>query len=216
MAGALAVCVALSSLPCRMWASEPVITRTQANRMVEIAFSAANDYRDAFHDVQLDVVFDTPAEQTLRVPTFWAGGKVWKVRYASPLTGTHRWRTDCSKTEDSALHNQTGEVTVEPYTGDNPLLLHGPIQVAADRRHFEHSDKTPFFWLGDTWWMGLCQRLHWPDDFQQLAADRKAKGFSVIQIVAGLYPDMPAFDPRNERSRFQLGEGLREDPARVL
>jgi len=29
-----------------------------------------------------------------------------------------------------------------------------------------------------------------------LAADRKAKGFSVIQIVAGLYPDMRAFDPR--------------------
>ena len=44
--------------------------------------------------------------------------------------------------------------------------------------------------------MGLCQRLHWPAEFQQLAADRKAKGFNAIQIVAGLYPDMPAFDPR--------------------
>jgi hypothetical protein len=29
-----------------------------------------------------------------------------------------------------------------------------------------------------------------------LAADRKEKGFTVIQIVAGLYPDMPPFDPR--------------------
>jgi hypothetical protein len=29
-----------------------------------------------------------------------------------------------------------------------------------------------------------------------LAADRKEKGLSVIQIVAGLYPDMPPFDPR--------------------
>jgi len=27
-------------------------------------------------------------------------------------------------------------------------------------------------------------------------ADRKEKGFNVIQIVAGLYPDMPPFDPR--------------------
>ena len=34
------------------------------------------------------------------------------------------------------------------------------------------------------------------EECYQLAADRKAKGFSVIQIVAGLYPDMPAFDPR--------------------
>ena len=50
--------------------------------------------------------------------------------------------------------------------------------------------------MGDTWWMGLCHRLHFPDEFRQLAADRKAKGFNVIQIVAGLYPDMPPFDPR--------------------
>jgi hypothetical protein len=44
--------------------------------------------------------------------------------------------------------------------------------------------------------MGLCKRLHWPDDFKTFAADRKRKGFTAIQIVAGLYPDMPAFDPR--------------------
>ena len=44
--------------------------------------------------------------------------------------------------------------------------------------------------------MGLCHRLHWPDEVKTLAADRKAKGFNVIQIVAGLYPDMHPFDPR--------------------
>ena len=70
------------------------------------------------------------------------------------------------------------------------------MRVAADQRHFEHADGTPFFWLGDTWWMGLSHRLHWPDEFQRLAADRKAKGFNVVQIVAGLYPDMHPFDPR--------------------
>ena len=34
------------------------------------------------------------------------------------------------------------------------------------------------------------------EDFQELAADRVAKGFSLIQIVAGLYPDMEPFDER--------------------
>ncbi len=29
-----------------------------------------------------------------------------------------------------------------------------------------------------------------------MAEDRVKKGFSLIQIIAGLYPDMPAFDPR--------------------
>ncbi|PYJ02802.1 MAG: alpha-L-rhamnosidase [Verrucomicrobia bacterium] len=44
--------------------------------------------------------------------------------------------------------------------------------------------------------MGLCHRLQWPDEFKTLTADRAAKGFNVVQIVAGLYPDMPPFDPR--------------------
>ena len=29
-----------------------------------------------------------------------------------------------------------------------------------------------------------------------LTADRLKKGFTAVQIVAGLYPDMPPFDPR--------------------
>ncbi len=37
----------------------------------------------------------------------------------------------------------------------------------------------------------------WPDEFSGfLAADRVKKGFNVVQIVAGLYPDMFPFDPR--------------------
>jgi hypothetical protein len=38
--------------------------------------------------------------------------------------------------------------------------------------------------------------MRWPEDIQMLAADRIKKGFTVVQIVAGLYPDMPEFDPR--------------------
>ena len=146
--------------------------------MVEIVFTATQDYLDAFHEVTLDALFETPQGCTLRVPAFWAGDRVWKVRYASPLVGTHRWRSACSVTADRGLHDLSGTVIVEPYRGENPLFLHGPLRVADDRRHFEHLDKTPFFWLGDTWWMGLCQRLHWPEEFHQLAADRKAKGFT--------------------------------------
>ena len=186
--------------------------RTEANRMVEISFTASRDYRDAFHDVAVDVAFETPQGHVLKVPAFWAEGRVWKVRYASPELGTHRWRSTCSAPADGGLHGVAGTVTVETYPGDNPLYRHGPLRVAADRRHFEHVDGTPFFWLADTWWMGLCQRLHWPQDFQQLAADRKAKGFNVVQIVAGLYPDMPAFDPRGAN---EAGFPWEKDYARI-
>jgi len=90
----------------------------------------------------------------------------------------------------------TGTLEAALYDGSNSLLKHGPVRVSGNHRTFEHTDGTPFFWLGDTWWMGLSKRLKWPDDFQALAADRVTKGFTVVQIVAGLYPDMPQFDPR--------------------
>jgi hypothetical protein len=180
--------------------------------MVEITFTADRDYPDAFHEVTLDALFETSKGHALTVPAFWAGGRTWKVRYASPEAGTHHWRSVCSFRADRGLHGRTGTVTIEAYRGDNPLYLHGPLRVAADRRHFAHLDGTPFFWLGDTWWMGLCQRLHWPDEFQTLAADRKAKGFNVVQIVAGLYPDMPAFDPRGAN---EAGFPWEKDYARI-
>ena len=174
---------------------EPV-PRTEANRMVELSFNANRTYTDPFNEVSLDVTFIDPRGRELRVPAFWAGGQVWKARYASPVVGTHHFRSECSEAQDRGLHGVTGQVEVRPYTGHNQLYAHGPLQVAPNRRYLEHADHIPLFWLGDTWWMGLCRRLRWPEEFQQLAADRKEKGFNVIQIVAGLYPDMPAFDPR--------------------
>jgi len=50
---------------------------------------------------------------------------------------------------------------VVKYTGNNPLRKHGILRVSADQRHFEYADGTAFFWLGDTWWKGLCKRLSW-------------------------------------------------------
>ena len=170
--------------------------QTEANVVLEVRFESTRPHPDPFNELTVDVVFTDPAGGRLRVPAFWDGGQIWKVRYASGIVGTHRFRSDCSDVHDAGLHAVEGQVRVVPYRGDNPLYLHGPIRVASDRRHFEHADGTPFLWLGDTWWMGLCKRLHWPDEFQSLTSDRKAKGFNVIQIVAGLYPDQGGFDPR--------------------
>ncbi len=168
---------------------------SQTNVPVEIEFTARQNYSDPFNEVALDVLFTDPAGSIRRVPAFWSGGSRWKVRYASPLEGEHCWRNICS-VADPGLHNLAGDTVIQPYSGTNPLYARGPIQIASDRRHFEYADGSPFFWLGDTWWMGLCHRLHWPGEFEHLTADRKAKGFTVVQLVAGLYPDMAPFDPR--------------------
>ena len=179
-------------------ASAMAANRVEANRLYEFTFTSTKTYEHPFNDVTVDVLYSNPQGETLRVPAFWAGGNTWKVRYASPVVGKHAFISECSVTDDNGLHGIQGKVDVVPYEGENRLYRHGSIRIADDRRHFAHADGTPFFWLGDTWWMGLCNRLHWPDEFQTLSADRKKKGFNVIQIVAGLYPDMEPFDPRGD------------------
>ncbi len=166
-----------------------------ARRPAEWQFSSGKQYPDPFA-IDVDVVFVDRAGKELVVPAFWAGDQTWRVRFAAPTAGRYSWRTVCSDPANPDLHGVRGTLDVEPYRGTNELLKHGAIGVGPDRWHFQHADGTPFFWLGDTWWMGLTSRLRYPEDFQALAADRRQKGFNVVQIVAGLYPDMPSFDPR--------------------
>jgi len=182
------------------------------NCPTEWTYRSGKAYDDPFNDVTLDVVVTDPDGQEHTVPAFWAGDQKWCVRYASPLVGQHRYVTVCSDPENRSLHGQEGELEISGYTGSNPLYRHGPIRVATDHRYLEHVDGTPFFWLGDTWWMSLCRRLSWPDEFRVMIADRVAKGFSVIQIVAGLYPDMPAFD---ERGANEAGFPWEPDYSRI-
>jgi hypothetical protein len=158
--------------------------------MAEFPMTSSREYDEPFHDLSVDAVFTAPDGSERKVPAFWAGDDVWNVRYAYPIVGRHHYRTICSDADDSGLHGQEGDVEIRPYEGDNPLLQHGPLRVSESRRHLEHQDGTPFFWLGDTWWHGLAARLGWPEDFRVLAADRVSKGFSVIQIVAGLLPEL--------------------------
>ena len=161
----------------------------------ETSFESAKAYTNAFTDVEVDVIFKQ-GEKQWKVPAYWAGGDTWKVRFAPPAQGNYTYRVESSDKANPDLNGHEHALRVAAYTGDNPLLKHGFLRVSADKRHFEHADGTPFLWLGDTWWKGLCGRITW-DGFQQLTADRKAKGFNVVQIIGGgPFPDEPLFDGR--------------------
>ena len=172
------------------------VQKVETNRVAEIACDSKKTYKNPFLEVEVDAIITGPDAVQVRLPAFWAGKNRWIFRYASNVPGIYTWKLACSDTNNSSLNGMTGKVEVVPYGGENMLYRHGPIRVAKDRRHFEHADGTPFFWLGDTWWKGLCGRITW-EGFQQLTADRKAKGYTVVQIIGGgTFPDEPLFDDR--------------------
>ena len=156
----LAVLMRASAVGAEQWA------------VFETSFTSARKYDNPFLDVQVDVVFRSGEQQWL-VPAFWAGGDKWAVRFAPPAQGDYTFQVKCSDPANQMVNGASQPLHVTAYTGDNPLLKHGFVRVAADKRHFEHADGTPFLWLADTWWKNLCKRLTW-EGFQELTADRKA------------------------------------------
>lgn len=179
---------------------------------IELAAAADRMYADPFNEQEVSVLFTDPQGETWNVPAFWAGGQEWRVRYASDLPGEHRYRWTASDPTDSGLHGGEGSIVL----AESAEAAHGRLRVAPSGRMLETADGTPFFWLGDTWWLGLVQRKGWGlPEFRQLAADRAGKGFTVVQIVAGLYPDLPPYDPRgfNEGGHPWEPDYVRINPA---
>jgi hypothetical protein len=163
--------------------------KVKKNKVIELNFNSMKNYKDPFNEVDLDFKFIKPNGKNIKVPAFWAGGNNWKVRFSSNLIGKHRFESKCSNESDEGLHNKTGEIVITEYSGNNKLYRHGPLKVSDDSRHFEHEDGKPFFWLADTWWYAFTKRFKWPEIFKILLEDRLRKGFSVIHVIAGLYPD---------------------------
>jgi len=177
--------------------------------VTELCLQAGNVHQDPYNQVELEATFKRPDGTSLTVPAFWAGDDLWKIRFSSLQEGEHSFQTVCTEGNDAQLDDVKGQVTVHPYTGDDRLACHGRLCVNPQKTHFEHEDGTPFFWMGDTWWMGLSQRCGWPEGFQKLTRDRADKGFNVVQIIVGPYPDMEAWDPRGRsEGGFPFEEGF--------
>ena len=164
----------------------------------EQAFSSSVAYSNHYRDVTVVVTYTSPEGSTLQTLGFWDGGSTFKIRCAFPSPGLWSWQTTCSDSANAGLHQQSGSVTVTPYSGDVALYRHGALKVSANRRYLTFHDGTPFLWMGDTAWvapLGASQ-----SDWQTYIADRKAKHFTVIQIApasrwSGLTTDTEGNEP---------------------
>lgn len=156
-------------------------------RVLELSFASTQAYKNPYRDLGLDVHFTAPDNSLMVMPGFWYGENVWKVRFAPRVIGEWRYQSVCSNLGDTGLHQQSGMFTVTEYQGELDIYKHGFLKVSKNKRYLEHDNGTPFFWLGDTHWLGLSakERLHESNDprfasqFKGMIERRLEQGFTV-------------------------------------
>jgi hypothetical protein len=159
---------------CSAAAAVPKHTRFEAS------LESEREYQNPVQEVSVTVEVESPSAKRYSIPAFWDGGRTWRFRFSPDEAGAWKWSTRVSP-EDSGLGGKSGSFECEAYAGKNPVYRHGPLKVAQNGHHFQHSDGTPFFWLGDTVWNGVL--LSDAEDWTVFLRDRADKRFSVIQYV---------------------------------
>jgi Protein of unknown function (DUF4038)/Domain of unknown function (DUF5060)/Putative collagen-binding domain of a collagenase len=162
-------------------------------------------------ETEFAVELTSPSGKVSTIAGFWDGGTTWRVRFMPVEAGTWRYRTRSIPTIDG-LDGKSGSFVCLKETGSNRFQRHGPIRISANGRFFEHTDGTPFFWMGDTAWYGAI--LSREADWNTYLADRVSKRFNVVHFNVVAPRNGVAADENGEVS-FEGAERLEIPPSRL-
>ena len=171
----------------------------------EQTFKSSVNYENPLQQCTLKVTLVSPSGATNEIDGFWDGGKTWRVRFSPNQLGYWSYRTSCSDKSNRGLENQSGKFLCTSPIGQSRFAQHGPIQVAKDRHHFEHTDGTPFFWMADVAWN--APRLSSARDWIIYTQTRAGQNFSAVEwsVDSGAHA--------KNRSAFTGRDRIAIDPA---
>jgi len=150
--------------------------------------------------VLLRVEFRSPQGERQTVPGFWDGGKVWRARVLPGVAGRWSFRTICSDTNNSGLHNRTGEFLCTAGERGNRFLEHGTIRVAREGTFFEHADRTPLFLVTELDWNSVRR-----DSAKELEVRTRELARRKVNALA--WTLWPGKDERGEGALIGDGSG---------
>ena len=105
----------------------------QVNVPIEFSLQAARPHRNIFQEVDVDVVVSGPRGEYGRIPAYWAGDNVFRIRFSAPDIGEYSWVSECSDSSDKGLHKVNGSFQLDGYAGTNPLFQHGRSDMLRSR-----------------------------------------------------------------------------------
>lgn len=170
------------------------ILTAEAWLMNEITLESEKAYSDSFNDVDVEMLLYGNG-RLYKIPGFWDGANIWKIRFVCPTEGVWYFKTVCTDAENISLHEKTGKIDCSLYSGDLDIYKHGFVTTNAGKKYFTYDDGTPFFWLGDTHWSLGGETA---DMVKTICEKRVSQGFTVIQS-----------EPIDEK--FDFSNGITED-----
>ncbi len=179
------------------------------HRVIELATNVPRRLGNPLVDANLAATFTTPSGREITWHGFWDGGDTWRVRFSPDEEGRWHYRLRVNDANDSSLSATEGTFVATPSLNATLFDRHGLLQVAADHRHLEHRDGTPFFWLADTAWNGPL--LSTDDEWNLYLATRTRQGFRAVQWVATHWRASPNGD-RDGQLAFTSSAPLHVNP----
>lgn len=190
-----------------IWLTLLALDATQFGR-VELTYRSSRVWENPIQEVRFAATLRSPSGRETAVDGFWDGGSTYRVRFQPNETGVWQVRTDSN---DRGLNGKRTSVRVGESKKQHRFAAHGPIRVAATRRHLEHADGTPFFWLADTAWNGPLHST--PADWSHFLEVRKRQEFNAVQWVATQWRGAPQGSAEGQlaytgRERIQVNPAL--------
>lgn len=111
----------------------------------EVVLRSERTYANPYVESSLDAEFRSPQGAVMRVPGFWDGGGVFKIRFTPTEEG--RWTFE-TRSPDPSLHGWCGTILAAPARG-----AHGFVRRdTAYPLHWVHDDETRHFMFGTTYY----------------------------------------------------------------
>lgn len=160
---------------------------------VEIELKSSKEYSTTERDtyaLPVNGVFKNRTTGTeLKIPAFFDGDNIWRIRFAGTETGIWDYTVECDSDESLAAYK--GSVGVSSYSGDLDVYKHGFVTARYGKKYFTYDDGTPFFYLGDTHWTMFKEEFDSAGDhagntgaashFKYIVDKRVEQGYTVYQ-----------------------------------
>jgi hypothetical protein len=165
-------------------------------------------------DVEVTGEFSGPGGSTLKVPGFYDGGGVWKIRFSPTVVGAWRLRTVSAV---AALNGKT-ETGINCTPNRNPNV-HGAVRIdPRNPRHFVYEDGTRYFFMGYEadwlWAIGMDDPKR--EVMHRLIGQMATYGFN--QVLVNVYAHDTRWSP-GRQNQWDYGppamyawEGTNENP----